>query len=792
MKHRGFERSRLRLLTALAAACAAGAAQAQAQSPEGGKPAESIVVTPEQSLHEVVVKGAQSLPERNQLPATTESVTADRMAESINVMNTEDALKYMPSLIVRKRNFGDQQAPLATRTSGLGQSARSLIYADGFLLSSLVGNNNTSASPRWALVSPEEIERIDVMYGPFSAAYPGNSMGAVVEITTRMPQKFEASVKAEAAWQDYSLYGTSNTYRSEQGSATLGSRAGDFSWWLSVNHLDSQTQPITIVTALRPAAPSVAGTPVTGAFMDANRLGQPIAVIGSGGLEHKQQDTAKIKLAYDFTPQWRATYTAGMFQNDAKSTVDTYLRNAAGQPVYSGSVNIQGYNYSIPATSFSSSSGFYNLAQEHTAQSLSLKSNMQGEWDWEAIVSNTRFGLDTYRFPGAALPAGAAGGAGSIQSLSGTGWTTLDAKGFWRPQGPGGAHEVSFGVHRDLVKLVNTTFATTDWIAGPGGAITANSLGKTSTSALWIQDAWRFAPGFRLTLGGRQESWRGFDGLNFLAAPASNVSQPTITSSKFSPKASLAWEAGRDWTVTGSYGTAYRFPTVSELYQAVTVAGVVFTPNPNLRPEHARSSELAVERTIEKGRVRVSFFQEYLADALISQNSTIPGTNTIGASTQNIDRIRSRGIELVAEKNDALVRGLDLFGSTTWVDSKIVSDPGFRNAANVLTDVTGKYTPNIPRLKMSGLATYRYDDHWSGTVGARYSARVWSTVDNTDVNTNTFQGFQSYFVVDTRVNYRFDAKTRASLGIDNLNNQKYFLFHPFPQRTVFAELKHDF
>jgi hypothetical protein len=28
--------------------------------------------------------------------------------------------------------------------------------------------------------------------------------------------------------------------------------------------------------------------------------------------------------------------------------------------------------------------------------------------------------------------------------------------------------------------------------------------------------------------------------------------------------------------------------------------------------------------------------------------------------------------------------------------------------------------------------------------------------------------------------------------VDNLTNRDYFLFHPFPQRTVFAELKYDF
>ncbi len=748
----------------------------------------------EATLPGITVREAQSSTEKNQLPATTESVTAEKMAESINVVNTEDALKYLPSLIVRKRNFGDQFAPLATRTSGLGQSARSLIYADGVQLSALIGNNNGSASPRWGLVSPEEIERIDVMYGPFSAAYPGNSMGAVVDIVTRMPQKFEAAAKLQTARQNYNLYGTKDSYNSSQYSAIIGSRSGDFSWWLSGNHLDAHSQPITIITAARPAAPSGVGTPVTGAYMDTNRLGQPIAVIGSGGLETKAQDTFKAKLAYDINSQWRVAYTVGLFQNEARSRVETYLRDAAGNPVYSGaSLNIGGYNYTnIGTTAFSSTSGVYRIAQDHIAQSLSMKSDMRGEWDWEAAISNMNFGVDTTRVPGTALPAGENGGAGTNVALNGTGWSTLDLKGYWRPQGISGAHQVSFGVHADHYKLSNITYATTDWIAGPNGAITAQSLGNTSTNALWVQDAWRFAKQYKLTIGGRQEYWRGYDGVNFSAAPASNVNQPTITASKFSPKAALAWEPNDDWRATVSYGTAYRFPTVSELYQAVTVAGVVYTPNPNLKPERAYSGELALERALDKGRLRVSLFQENLSDALISQNSTIPGTSTIGSSVQNIDRIVSRGIEIVAEKGDVLIRGLDLSASATHVDSKILSDPAFRNAANVLTDVSGKRTPNIPRLKLTGVATYRYNEQVSGTLAARYSDRIWATIDNTDSNPNTYQGFDKFFVIDARFNYQFDKKTRASVGIDNLNNHKYFLFHPFPQRTVVAELRHSF
>jgi iron complex outermembrane receptor protein len=59
---------------------------------------------------------------------------------------------------------------MAMRTTGINASARSLIYADGVWLPALINNNNGNASPRWFMVAPQEIERIDVLYRPFSAA----------------------------------------------------------------------------------------------------------------------------------------------------------------------------------------------------------------------------------------------------------------------------------------------------------------------------------------------------------------------------------------------------------------------------------------------------------------------------------------------------------------------------------------------------------------------------------------------------------------------------------------------
>jgi iron complex outermembrane recepter protein len=184
--------------------------------PATGQRTTSVSPVVDTTPSPVVSRWAATLPDgkpafvqRWQLPNTVASVTRQQIQREINIIDSEDSVKYLPSLFVRKRNNGDTQAVLATRTWGLNSSARSLVYADDLLLTALIGNDNTIGAPRWGLVAPEEIERVDFLYGPYSAQYPGNSMGGVLKITTRMPDKLEVSVKDTVAVQDFSLYGTS-------------------------------------------------------------------------------------------------------------------------------------------------------------------------------------------------------------------------------------------------------------------------------------------------------------------------------------------------------------------------------------------------------------------------------------------------------------------------------------------------------------------------------------------------------------------------------------------------------
>ncbi len=211
-------------------------------------------------------------------------------------------------------------------------------------------------------------------------------------------------------------------------------------------------------------------------------------------------------------------------------------------------------------------------------------------------------------------------------------------------------------------------------------------------------------------------------------------------------------------------------------------------PNPNLLPESGLSEEFAVQYRFIDGNIRLSLFNENIHNALISQ-TTISG-NTLLTAVSNVDAVRNRGLELAVRKDNVLVAGLELFGSATYVDSRIQSDPAFVSTTG--TTAMGKKVPNIPDWRATLGATYRLDAWWAFTAAARYSGKQYSTLDNTDVVPNVYGAFDSFTVVDLRAQYRFSETATANFGIDNVCDVKYTLFHPFPGRTYVADVRLKF
>ena len=775
---------------------------------------QNASVAPVKSLGVVTVTSGAPTSLPTQIPTTIEGVTREQVEQTINATDSEDVLKYFPSLVVRRRYIGDyNHAVLSSRASGTGNSARSAVYADGILLSNYLGNGATYA-PRWGMVTPEEIERADVMYGPFSAAYPGNSVGAVVDYVTRMPATFEGHAKITATQQNFDLYNTHETDNGYQASASLGNKNGDWAWWLDLNHTDSQGQPLVLATkSLSTTAPG-ANPVASGAVYGLDKTYTPWYIVGTNTQYHTVQDHAKLKLAYDLSPTVRASYMLGNWKNASDGKPTSYL-TVAGAPVYSGNVAINGNTYGL--------TNLFNATKEnldHWMQGLSVKSHTKGVWDWEVAASVVDYSTDQARQSAinsaanlaGTMTSGAIANAATLTDQKGTGWTTLAAKGIWRPEGITGAHLVDFGVQQDSYQLhINkTNLSTTDnWFtsgpqSGPSG-LNADVGGQSKLQSIYGQDAWAFATDWKTVLGVRLENWSASDGYA-KSVVSGNIKTDSYASRNevfASPKAALAYQWSEDTVLKGSVGRAVRMPTVSELYGATTKcsdiatktlasacpSGQTWVNDPNLRPEKSWTTELTLEKDLGNGLLRLTFFNEDVTDSLYSQAVGAKLDGTLVNMVQNIDAISTQGLEIAFQGENIIKQGLDFSGSITYADSRIKANSSYVVKPG---DTIDKLQPRVPQWRASALANYHWDAQLSTSLGVRYSGDQFSSLNNTDVNGFAYTAASRFTVLDVRARYAIQPKLVAAFGIDNLTNTEYWNFHPYPGRTFVAELKVDF
>jgi iron complex outermembrane receptor protein len=422
---------------------------------------------------------------------------------------------------------------------------------------------------------------------------------------------------------------------------------------------------------------------------------------------------------------------------------------------------------------------------------LTLKQHTKGVFDWEVAASSYAYRKDDKRQNAGsnALPAARSGGAGTIADGAGTGWWTLSLKGTWRPTGA--SHVVEAGVQQDSFRLAYATFAIPgNWIVDAPASLANDVGGKTRLRSVWAQDVWSLSPRWKAVLGARAEEWMAYDGRTVVASatPALSTAWPKRSESHISPKAAISWQWLPDTVVKASAGRALRFPTVSELYGAVSTANAQFINDPNLKPERSWTREVSVEKEIGNDLVRATVFTEDTHDALYSQTLFDPAANVNVTRVQNVGFIRTRGLELAWSATDVRWKGLDLNASVTYADSQIKENAGFVATPG---DTVGKRQPNIPRLRAAALATMQWNAKFSTSAGARYSSPQFRTLNNSDVNGFTYMGVSRFFVVDLRARWQIDKHWSAALGIENVGNYKYWNFHPYPQRTYTAELKVD-
>lgn len=159
-----------------------------------------ILLSPESTeLGEAVITASRYERRIGDIPSRM-SVANQRQVQLSAAQNSDDLLRMIPNISIN-RNQGIFSRSAGITMRGLSGTARTLIMIDGVPLNKTAGGSVT-----WNIVSPEAIERIEVLKGPASSMYGNNAMSGVVNIITKKPSN-DFDMTARAFGGTYGTYG---------------------------------------------------------------------------------------------------------------------------------------------------------------------------------------------------------------------------------------------------------------------------------------------------------------------------------------------------------------------------------------------------------------------------------------------------------------------------------------------------------------------------------------------------------------------------------------------------------
>ncbi|MBV1919637.1 MAG: TonB-dependent receptor, partial [Pseudomonadales bacterium] len=573
----------------------------------------------EETLH---VWGEQQDSRAASYTSPTSVLTQEDMI-SINVTTTEDLVKYEPSLVIRRRFIGDSNGTLGIRGSNMFQTSRSMVFADGVPLHYLL-ESRWNGAPRWTMVSASEIAQVEVLYGPFSAEYSGNSMGGVVLIETAIPQEREFHIDGSFFTQEFDDYGFDDNVSGFKGFMSFGDKVGDLSYFLSYNHLENDSQPQTF----RDTAPDPAGaSTVSGTIIDNDERSKDAVWYGDTGIVNTITDNYKFKLGYDFG-NWSTLLNVAY--EDRRSTTDSansYVKDNAGNTLWSASGEVQnGREFSFKPSQLNVS--------EADRESLSIGLRVKGDISesTQLEVNLNRFDIlrDEERSSEANPSHPDYTPAGEVEDYDDSGWKTAEIKLTSDDFGAQGVQLVT-GVRHETYELNKNVYESPDYTSGVKGAADSRSGGKTTISAIYSQINWDINTQWDMAFGLRYEHFKShggyYDDNDDLTPELDLVSISSNSTTKASPKFSVGYLPKDDWLIRYSVAKAYRFPIVEELFSQYEAFNTKSIANPELKPENGLHHNLMFDKIIDGGYLRVNIFQETVKNVIESQTETISVIN---------------------------------------------------------------------------------------------------------------------------------------------------------------------
>lgn len=250
-----------------------------------------------------------------------------------------------------------------------------------------------------------------------------------------------------------------------------------------------------------------------------------------------------------------------------------------------------------------------------------------------------------------------------------------------------------------------------------------------------------------------------------------------------------------------SYGEAYRFPTMAEMYTSTNVGSINVLPNTSLIPESGWSTEIGIKQGLQlghwKGFVDIAMFRMNYSDMMeftFGKWGNYPGLDlrNYGFKSVNVGRAQIDGVELTLTGTGKIgpveVR---LLAGASWMNP-IPLDPDLPYAYNSSNQaVTYSNTSSNPE---TGLLKYRYKQLYKGDIQGDYkkislglSVRYNDFMQNVDalftdpnfsvfvpgVNESRANLNSGDLIFDARIHFKWTENLSIGLVSNNVNNREY-------------------
>ena len=705
------------------------------------------------ALDDVVVTATRTPHSVYAVPANI-SVINKKLIEESPIVFTDEALRSISGVYVKRSKLGDQTTAVGLR--GFSGGARSLVLLDGIPL-----NDGYNQGITWGAIPTDAIAKVEVVKGSFSSLYGGNAMGGVVNILTEIPREESFTIKTN--------YGTYNTFNSSASYSNRLLKSKKLGVFFSAGQITSDGYASNLYQTTAREVTSVTGTQVTGWQKTTNNRGVDYFLLGDVGENWMKQMQLYGKLSYEINRNSTLDFSVSAANNSYgyRKNKTFLLDESTNRPVNSGAITLN--DNGVLRTITVSPNSFLSGGGEGTTSSykLSYKTKINN------VSLSAYVGLlnDPSRYITVSSGATQDGGPGYSSETKPKRTYIASVQADFPVLGN---HYLTVGADYKLLQAANEEWNLSSWRDYDTQTTFRSSMeGKQGIIAPFLQAEINIAEGLKSYIGARYDHWNNSDGKN--SEGTSDTIYAGTSTGHFSPKAGLVYtpemygDIFKIKSVRASVGESFRTPTIYNLYRTWASSTTTYYSNPELKPESALSWELGIALSLFNDRTKISFdyYQSYIKDLLYSSEIATGFRKQMNAAKGEI-----KGFEVELRQN--IFSFMDVFFNLTSMNTEITENTAEPQSI-------GKKFTNVPHLLYNIGANF-YKGPVNLMLTYNFTDKVYSASDNTDTFQGVYGSYDEQRLLDGRISYKIK-NVSLSLSVNNILDKEYFIYYIAPGRT---------